>query len=245
MIEDENRYVKGQIESNRIRAEARILEWYKTTSPGGDGAPPATVYVVGLGRTLPDYIRWTMEREPPHDENHAVWTVNRGMHSLRHDLLFVLDDLPGERAQFPLYGAALETHPNPFVTTTEYPEFPNALAYPFTDMVAFYGDVTLAGYLHNSIPYMLALCPPLGVKRVVLWGCDYVRPDGTVDEYGLANVEYWCGVLRANGLEVGSPTTSTLLGGQREQGHIYGWPHKRLPARIMEQIKMFTKDSDE
>lgn len=227
-------YAPDQPEANRTRASTAVREWY--AEHWGD--PPETVYVVGLGRTLPDYMRWTMEREPPHELGAHVWTVNRGMHSIRHDCLFVMDDLPGEAAQWPEYGKALQGYDRPFVTSLEYPdEFPRAKAYPLVDMVAWWGGPTTAGYLHNSIPYLMALLPLLGVKRTILWGCDYVRPDGTLDEYGLANVEYWAGLLRLAGVEVGRPATSTVLGGQKPDGWIYGFRYNRLPAGMLEEMK--------
>ena len=225
-------YQPGQPGANQHRAARYLPEWFTATF---DRDPPEELHIVGLGQSLESWYRYTMERNPAIDPGAEVWTVNRGLTAVAHDLLFVMDDLVGEAELFPKYGDLLRSYERPFITSTPYAGF-SGLAYPLVSVSCFWGGMNVAGYLHNSIPYLLALAGGIGVKRVVLWGCDYAKPDGTMLEYGLANVEYWCGLLRGRGVTVGRPQTSTILGGQREQDWIYGYRLNRLPGSLREAL---------
>lgn len=81
---------------------------------------------------------------------------------------------------------------------------------------------SVARYIHNSVPYMLAFAFYIGVKGVQVFGADYTFDGQQVREKARANCEYWVGMLRAWGVDVRVPETSTLLNASDEPW-LYGF----------------------
>lgn len=170
---------------------------------------PKTVALVALGPSHRDYIRDALTKQRCSLVFDQVWTVNRGARCFSHDLAFVMDDLRNEAALDSQYGDFLKAHQKPIITSTAYPEFPKACAYPLEDVVRHVGADNV--YFHNSIPLVIAYAHALGVRQLIIFGADYTRPDGTVIESDRANVEYWIGWARARYMRVGVCAGSTLL----------------------------------
>ena len=183
-----------------------MTEWLHPT-----GKTPTSVDVVALGPTSRLWQQRQLLKSQIRQQDIAdeVWTVNRGIRSYRHDLAFVMDDLELESHDDPDYGLALEQHDKPIITSTRYGQYPSGIAYPLGYVLR---TVNIRrSYMHNSIPYVLAYALAIGVRKIVLWGCDYTYPGMPAREDDRANCEYWVGVCEARGMTVLCPADSTLL----------------------------------
>ena len=187
------------------------------------GQWPESVTLVALGPTKHDYYDMLTGHEPEivSDE---TWTLNTGVRWCKADLCFVMDDLRWYAERYPAYGADLRAADVPIITSQLHEGF-NAWAYPLTDIVAEFGAEN--AYFRNSVPYILAYALFIGVKRLHIFGADYTFPGGVAREAGRANCEYWVGFLRARGMTVIVPSTTTLLD-TREGAYFYGYLHQPI-----------------
>ena len=183
------------------------------------GKAPRSVVVVSLGPTKNDYTSMMTAHEPEivADE---VWTINTGLRWCVADLAFIMDDLLWYATRYPAYGDLLRKSRIPIITNRAYPEFPRAVEYPLAEVIDRVGEES--AYFHNSVPYVLAYALHIGVQKVTLFGCDYTFPGTTAREDDRANAEYWVGYLRASGVQVFVPSTTTLLSARRGP-YFYGY----------------------
>lgn len=215
------------------------------------GGKPKIVDVIACGPTLRTYNAMRFDYDPIAPTPDEVWTLNKGLRTIRADLGFVMDDLVGESIRSERYRQDLDKLEIPIITSIidqkvarEYPGLFNSRrlhAYPLDDVLNQIGARVLrnrgpnldteqvkntgdiAGYyLHNSIPYILAYALYIGVERVQLFGADYTYPGMTAREDDRANTEYWVGLLRGFGVEVWTTRDTTLLN-QTRQPWLYGY----------------------
>lgn len=169
---------------------------------------PQRVAIVALGGSGTDYVRQIMGSAlmaAPYDE---VWTLNRGFRGFPHDKLFVMDDLRWLAKKDKAYGKLLEAHDKPIITSTPYPEFPTAVAYPFEEVRAKLQDDIFAV---NTVAYMTAYAIYKGVKELSVFGADFFYPNGSTAESGGQAVAYLLGLAKFHGMAFKIPNTSTLL----------------------------------
>ena len=200
------------------------------------GRSPKCVTLVALGPTHHDYSGKALEGNTPEivwgsDE---VWTLNRGVWAVQHDLLWVMDHIQGEAEVFPYYGRKLWHHDRPIITSDNLDGWPaHVHRYPFDeiqtwlarDVAAFHAD-----WWHNSLAYILCYAGWIGVKELRVWGADYHHHKSGRVEDGHPNVAYWAGVMERVGLRVLPVCTSTFLGAD-QRGWIYGYrDDPRQPA---------------
>jgi hypothetical protein len=81
---------------------------------------------------------------------------------------------------------------------------------------------TASAYFHNSLPYMVAYAWCIGVENLIIWGADYSHERSKQREEDRANAEYWIGYVRARGMEVWLPDSTTLCNANRGQW-FYGY----------------------
>ena len=216
------------------------------------GKSPKNVCIVACGPTTQEWLSGNMPYDRAYGRPDEVWLVNKGARTLRGDLVFVMDELVGEGLKSQQYAEDLRALKVPIITSIVdsqtrqmYPD--NDLhTYPIGEVYAFHGTrilrnmgyalewiqankhevahaaVTYCGYLHNSIPYMLAYAAFIGVKKVGLFGADETFPGQMAREDDRANCEYWVGMLRGQGIQVVVPPTTTLLN-TRSNLPLYGY----------------------
>lgn len=173
------------------------------------GNTPKNVALVALGPSKADFF----EMQTPHEPLAAfdeVWTMNTGLRFVKHDLVFIMDDLLDFGSRYPEYGTAMRGHGKPILTSATYAEYPAAVRYPIEAVIAA-APQSANYYHHNSVPYVLAYANWLGVERIALFGCDYSYPNMAHREEGQAVTAFWCGYLRGRGIEVDIAQGSSLL----------------------------------
>lgn len=213
------------------------------------GKSPAVVDIIALGPSQREYFAMHnsayTQGLPAADE---TWIINKGLRTVKSDLAFVLDDLEGERRRSQRYADEIleyaKDHP---VITSELMEVERVnwpgkfYDYPLTEVIDYIGTyiVALQGgddspeavrsaglqagfYLHNSVPMILAYALYIGVKEIRLYGADYtIRASDRMEE-NRPNCEYWVGFLRAWGVRVRVPASTTLLNTDQNR-RIYGY----------------------
>lgn len=167
---------------------------------------PKTVAIVALGSSCKSFIREQMNtKAPEHDE---VWTVNRGLRSYRHDKIFCMDDFRWIEQKHPQYAEWLKKHDKPIITSTVYPEYANAVPYPFDDVLGTIEDDIFA---NSTVSYMVAYAIHIGVERFSIYGADFIYPDGNKAEEGGQAVAFLLGMARELGIGHRIPKDSSLL----------------------------------
>lgn len=187
---------------------------------------PRSVTLVSLGPSREDYCMSMQEPEPGMPASDEVWTLNRGVWHVPHDLLFVMDHIQGEANSYPRYGARLWQHDKPIITSDTAEGWPaHVRAFPFADIQAWQREIVGAvhgDWFHNSLAYILLYAAYIGVQELTVWGADYHHHRSGRVEDGHPNVAYWAGVLERVGLHVRVPDSSTFLGAN-QRSYIYGY----------------------
>lgn len=218
-----------------IAAKAPDLFEFKWRHP--TGKQPKRIAIIGLGPTSQDWHSAHVQYTPPLAPVDEVWTVNKGLRTVRADLAFVMDDLVDEARKSERYGEDIANCPIPVITSTvDAPvkaRWPKALAYPLEEVLSFWGarlnwmrtgktemsatdalniGLDEAGYFNNSIPYMLAYAGYIGVNNVALFGCDYTFPGSPAREDDRANAEFWISALQFGlGVRFQYPSRTTIM----------------------------------
>jgi len=172
---------------------------------------PKKVAIVALGLSSKEFVmeavgNMSTALRHPFDE---VWTLNRGLKAFPHDKLFCMDDFRWLEQRDTGYAQFLKEHDKPVITSTAYPEYPNAVEYPIDDVGTWLGDDI---FCVNTVAYMVAYALSIGVTDLWLYGADFAYPDGNKAESGGQAVTYLLGYGAAKyGLKHYIPSTSTLL----------------------------------
>ncbi len=169
---------------------------------------PNRVAIVALGSSSHNFYKEQMSNRGMSNFFDEVWTVNRGFNAFRHDKLFAMDDFRWIEKHNKNYANYLKKHDKPIITSTVYPEYPTAVAYPVTQVMEVIEDDIFA---MNTVSYMVAYSIYIRVKEVYLYGCDFSYPDGTTSEQGGQAVAYLCGIMRHFDMLHIIPGDSTLL----------------------------------
>lgn len=220
------------------------------------GRKPERICILGLGPTAQDWHAAHVQYTPPLAPVDEVWTLNKGIRTVKADLAFIMDDLIEEARRSERYGEEIAECHLPVITSTVDPmvkgRFPNALEYPLVDVASFWGARIMAArtgkteysgeealkhgldeclYFNNSIPYMLAYAGFIGVKNIALFGVDYTFPGSVAREDDRANAEYWIAMLQGSlGISFQYPSRTTIL--NKDKGRqLYGF-NGRLPRWV-------------
>lgn len=187
---------------------------------------PASVTLVSLGPSREEFCMSMQEPVPAIPLGDEVWTLNRGVWHVPHDLLFVMDHIQGEADHYPEYGARLWRHDKPIITSDTADGWPgHVTAFPFAEIDAWQREsvgATHGDWFHNSLAYILIYAAYIGVQELTVWGADYHHHRSGRVEDGHPNVAYWAGVLERVGLRVRVPSASTFLGAN-QRDYIYGY----------------------
>jgi hypothetical protein len=200
---------------------------------------PKRVAIVALGPSAQGYMRRSMSNQGVEDPYDEVWTLNRGFAGFHHDKLFCMDDLRWiDKHRNKAYATFLKNHDRPIITSTVYPEFPNAVPFPLYECIKFHDDDIFAV---NTVSYMIAYALYIGVKELALYGADFIYRNGTVVEEGGLAVAYMLGRCKSHDcIHTLTNETTMLYANQvkaREDGSIgrtpYGY-HRIQEMREME-----------
>lgn len=190
---------------------------------------PEHVIMLLLGETKRQYADiLSVSHKRPFPAEAEVWTCNAGFRVWDHDLLFVMDDLPGEAHKWPGYTDDLAEHDKPILTSAVYPGYGHLYAYPFWAVCEALGLVGLDRYFYNTVPFMIAYALAIGVKKITIFGADYYHPNNPGREADLANAEWWLGFARGRGVLIELASDTTLMRA-RENRALYGY---RFDPRI-------------
>lgn len=199
---------------------------------------PERVAMVGLGPSANAF--WLensqFNESPPFD---AVWVLNRGAMSFRHDLAFDMHDLRAMVKKYPHEERRFVRAEKPIVTLMQYPEYPMTIAYPIKEVLDFIRHDIL-----NSTPaYMVAYALMTGVKEILLYGMDFHYENLERAEAGGQGMAYLLGMAQVLGVNYRIPNTSSLLDAYRVRlvndqpmRPIYGYsesteiPDPRIPS---------------
>lgn len=200
------------------------MNWIHPTT----GKTPKVVSLICLGDSSQKYLHASMEHNISDfvvnvDE---VWTLNRGIGAIRHDLAFVMDHIEGEACKYPRYGEMLLNHDKPIITSDTNESWPGHIyRYPWGEIQAWLTEHIKCAHQdwwHNSVAFILAYAAFIGVKDLRVFGADYANHSSGVVEDGHPNVAYWAGVLERAGMAVRPVSGSSFLGAN-QRGWIYGY----------------------
>jgi hypothetical protein len=199
--------------------------------------PPASVAIVAMGSSARQYILLCNQLGDRRRVAAETWAINSMGGAIQHDLLFHMDDCRVQEARAtrdPTGNIAgmlgwLRTHPR-FITSKAYPEdYPGAVEFPLQDVIRGTGNA----YFNNTVAYAVAYAIHVGVKRIVLYGCDFSYPSLHKAESGRACVEFWMATAAARGIAIEVAAESTLFDANvPEDQRFYGYDaeHVRLEA---------------
>ena len=199
---------------------------------------PEVVSLVALGHSKIDFLNETMTSGNERGVSDEVWVINKLGVSVKHDLLFRMDDLntrypcnnkrftggnSGEKGKLihDSYDNFLRNHDKPIITSKAYQEYPTSVTYPLEAVINTIGY----SYFRTTPAYAAAFALHIGVKQLRIYGCDYVYPtDVYRGESGKANMEFILGICMSMGMEVHVSPKSTLLDANIPQAErMYGY----------------------
>ena len=192
-------------------------------------ASPGHVVIVGLGPSCeawPDLAKRVGGASAFCDE---VWGINAIGDVLRCDRIIHMDDVRIQeiRAESrPESNIAnmlkwMKVHPGPIYTSRVHPDYPGLVEYPLIDVLNSCGGVA---YLNNTGAAAIALAIHLGVKQITCFGMDYTYADAHSSEKGRACTEFYLGIAKARGIEIGLPSGTSLMDScVGEQRRLYGY----------------------
>lgn len=184
---------------------------------------PKKVAIVALGRSCGAFLQEVMQTANMKDPFDEIWTVNRGFRHIKHDKLFVMDDLKWlEEIKDPTYAEFLRNHDRPIITSTRYDDYPTSVEYPIDDVLQAIGDDV---FCVNTVAYMVAYALSIGVKHMAIYGADFAYPNGNFAESGGQAVAYLLGMAGKFQATFQLPQGTTLLYAHKTTmgagGHMY------------------------
>lgn len=190
---------------------------------------PARVAILGLGPSLEAYVDVVKRLGARASLVDEVWGINAVADVIRCDRVFHMDDVRVQElraAARPDSNIAamlgwLKTHPGPIYTSVPHPDYPGTIAYPLEAVMNAVGGLA---YFNSTAAYAVAYAVYLGVQKLYLFGCDFTYPNAHQAEKGRACVEFYLGLGRARGMEIGLPAATSLLDGcAARDERIYGY----------------------
>lgn len=200
----------------------------KTKSPPISPAPER-VAILGLGPTMEAYVDVAKRMGARAGLVDEVWGINAAIDVINCDRGFHMDDVRVQEARAaakPDSNIAamlpwLRKHPGPIYTSVPHPEYPGMVAFPLEEVLNGLGGVA---YFNSTAAYAVAYAVHIGVKQLYLFGCDFSFADSHQAEKGRACVEYYIGIGKARGMDIGLPAGTSLMDGcATVQDRIYGY----------------------
>lgn len=190
---------------------------------------PKRVAILGLGPSLEAYVDVVKRLGARSKLVDEVWGINAAIDVIRCDRGFHMDDVrvqEARAAEKPDSNIAamipwLKTHPGPIYTSVPHPEYPGLVAYPLLDVMKSCGGTA---YFNSTAAYAVALAVHMGVETLYLFGADFSYADSHQAERGRGCVEFYLGMGKARGMQIGLPNTTSLLDGcATKDERVYGF----------------------
>lgn len=168
---------------------------------------PDSVAIVAMGKSRIDYGSHACAVGGWRGVADEVWAVNKMGGVIFNDICFRMDDLKHNTDRlYPEMVRWLKEHPL-VMTSTAYPEYPGSVEYPLEEVVNFVGFP----YLNTTPAYALAYALYIGVKEIMLYGCDYTYPDQPMAERGRGCMEMLMGMAFVKGVTLKHGPNTSLL----------------------------------
>lgn len=190
---------------------------------------PNHVVIVGLGPSSEEWPAMAKRLGGRRAFCDEVWAINGLGDVLACDRIFHLDDVRIQEiraAARPDSNIAemlkwMRTHKGPIYTSRAHPDYPGLVDYPLADVLNACGGLA---YLNNTAAAAVAFAVYLGVKEITCFGMDYTYPNAHDAEKGRACTEFYLGIAKARGIQIGIPAQTSLLDScSAEQDRIYGY----------------------
>lgn len=173
----------------------------------GDRPIPKSIAIVAMGASRIDYGTRAAYGGGYKAAADEVWAINRMGGVIYNDILWRMDDLRHTREFVSSeYERVLKEHPM-VVTSTPYPEYPNAIAFPLEKVLNNIG----IPYFKTCPAYALAYAIYLGIPEIHIYGCDYTYPNQIEAEEGKGNFEMLMGIAYARKVELCLGPNASLL----------------------------------
>jgi hypothetical protein len=192
-------------------------------------AAPKRVAILGLGPTLEAYVDVAKRLGARTGLVDEVWGINAAIDVINCDRGFHMDDVRVQEARAaakPDSNIAamlpwLRKHPGPIYTSVPHPDYPGLVAFPLEEVLNGLGGVA---YFNSTAAYAVAYAVHIGVETLYLFGCDFSFANSHQAEKGRACVEYYLGIGKARGMDIGLPNGTSLMDGcATTQDRIYGY----------------------
>lgn len=183
---------------------------------------PEKVAIVAMGDSRAQYIADVTKAGSRKGVADEVWVINKLADCFVHDVLFRMDDLMEPRKNnmkviqdrhgvniHDRFDKVLREHPGPIITSKAYPdEYPGSVEYPLEKVINHIGY----SYFATTPAYAVAFASLIGVKEVVIYGCDYnYYYNPSIAEEGRGNMEFVTGICMMKGLKVSVAAKSSLM----------------------------------
>lgn len=181
-----------------------------------DPLAPKHVAILGLGPSLEAYVDVAKRMGARRAFADEVWAINAAADIIQCDRVFHMDDVRVQEARAaaqPQSNIAamltwLKAHPGPVYTSVPHPDYPGLVAYPLQDVI---NALRAPAYFNSTAAYAVAYAVAIGVERITLFGFDFTYPNAHQAEQGRACVEFYLGMAKARGIEIGLPDSTTLM----------------------------------
>jgi len=203
------------------------------------GKIPEKVVLVGLGPTKVDFFD-VLASPDAHNivDYDEVWGVNAAINCLPVDVSFAMDDYMVCKGRNNYMTRLYEETDKPIITSIPRPTCKTAVEYPLLEVLKLPRIHERA--LNHTAAYIVAYAIVLGVKELVIFGCDYIDPSSpyntnkSVDHRAryMGGMGYWIGYASAMGTTVAISPNSPLLDADKSTSEIfYGYLVKPIIKR--------------
>jgi SAM-dependent methyltransferase len=185
-------------------------------SPSEQVAKPETVAILGLGPSLESYVDIVKRLGARSKLCDQTWGINAVGDVIRCDLLFHMDDA---RVQESRAAAAPESniaamigwmrdYKGRVLTSVPHKDYPCMEPFPLQDVIRSCDGFA---YFNSTAAYAVAYAIHIGVKKIMLFGCDFTYANSHHAEKGRACMEFWLGFAAARGIKIAAAKSSSLL----------------------------------
>lgn len=190
---------------------------------------PGHVVIVGLGPSAEEWPNLAKRLGGSRAFCDEVWGINALGDVLRCDRIFHMDDVRIQEiraAAQPESNIArmlewMRGHPGPIYTSRLHPDYPGLVEYPLADVL---NSCVGIPYLNNTAAAAVAFAIHIGVKQITCFGMDYTYANAHDAERGRACTEFYLGVARARGIEIGLTSGTSLMDScEPAQLRLYGY----------------------
>ena len=178
---------------------------------------PKSVAIVAMGASAKTWLGAVVSKGSHKCISDETWAVNSMGAAIRHDRLFMMDDLdilrPLARQDTEsmvaglLADGFLNAHPGPIYVPRVHAGYPGMVEYPLEAVVNNLG----IPYLNTTVAYTLAYAIYLGVQEISMYGCDFTYPDKHIAEGGRGCCEFLMGIGGSRGIRFAVAADSTLM----------------------------------